>query len=237
MQLSEIREKFVQFSGRYDLINSDDTDNGANFFINSGQRFLDRRIDFKKSSGRFFEQVAAGTWYFKLADCRSLDKVWVTNGEERWELERKSLHWLHSEFPNLISATDQGDPLYWTPAMLRGIDITDITAGGTFFNYALAEAANEEYTGIVFLPPPDETMTIEIWGKFYSPTLASDSDESYWSVVVPETLIQAGLYRLETFYRNTEGAKDWLLAIDLDLTDIDKDLVHEDNVNVDQMEN
>lgn len=237
MILSEIREKFVQFSGRKDLVNSDDSDNGANFFINAGQRTLDRKIDFKKSSGRLYEELSASSWYFKFDGCRSLDQVWVNDSEERWQLERKDLDWLHNKYPDLISDTDEGDPLYWAPASLRGMDITDIIAQGTFFNYALAEAANEEYSGLVILPVPDVAVVVELWGKFYSPELTSDASESYWSVVVPETLIMAALFRLEIMYRNTEGANDWAAAIDADLRDIDKDTVHEENFNVDQMEN
>ena len=237
MNLGEVRAKFVQLSGREDLVNADDTDNGANFFINAGQRFLDRKIDFKKSYGRIFEELSAGSWYFRFTDCRSLDRVWINDSEERWQLERKDLDWLHNEYPDLIADTDQDDPLYWCPAMLRGMDITDVAAQGTFFNYVLAETAYEDYSGIIVLPPPDASMVVELWGQFYSPTLSADADESFWSVVVPETLLLSALYRLETFYRNTAGANDFLSAIAMDLKDLDQDQVHEDNVNVDQMEN
>jgi hypothetical protein len=236
MNLGEVRAQFVIFSGRDDLANANGSDNGADFFINSGQRFLDRRIDFRKSDGRFFEELVADSWYFKMQNCRTIETVWCNDNEERWELERKDFIWLHNEYPDLISDTDTGDPLYWTPAKLRGIDIGDIDNQGAFFNYVLAEATNEDYHGLVILPPPDVSVVIEVLGKFYSPELSADADESYWSVVVPETLLMAALYRLELFYRNTEGAKDWLAGIDLDLVDIDKDSVAEENANSDQME-
>jgi hypothetical protein len=165
-----------------------------------------------------------------------LDRIWVNDSSERWQLEKKDLEWLHNEYTDLISETDQGDPLYWSPAMLRGMDITDMNSQGSFFNYTLAEISNEEYSGLIILPSPETTIVVELWGKFYSPELSDDTDESYWSTNVPETLLQAALYRLEVFYRNTTGAQDYLMGIMSDLTDIDKDQVYEDNVNVDQME-
>jgi len=236
MNLGEVREKFVQFSGRYDLITALDADNGANFFINAGQRFLDRRIDFRKSDGSFFEELTANSWYFKMQNCRTIEKVWINDDEDRWALDRKELLWLHKEFPALISETDAGDPLYWSPAKLRGIDIADIAAQGTFFNYVLAEATNEDYHGLVILPPPDVGVVVEVWGKFYTGDMSLDADETYWTVTVPETLIQAALYRLEIFYRNTAGAADYLAGIDTDLVDFDKDAVQEDTANADQLE-
>ena len=236
MNLGTIRAKFITLSGRDDLVNADSSDNGANYFINAGQRMLDRKIDFRKSTGRLFEELAADSWYLKTTGVRSLDQVWVNDSESRWILEKKNLTFLHKEFPDLISETDTRDPLYWSPALIRGMDVTDMDAQGSFFNYVLAEADNDEYTGLVILPPPDVSIVVELIGKFYSPTLSSDSDESYWTVVHEDLLIMAALYRLEVSYRNTEGANDWLRAITDDLMDIDKDTVHEDNANVDQLE-
>lgn len=42
MNLKEIRAAFVKLSGRLDLTNQYGYDNGANFFINSGIRLLNR---------------------------------------------------------------------------------------------------------------------------------------------------------------------------------------------------
>ena len=236
MKLSEIRTKFVQFSGRYDLVNSDDSDNGADFFINAGQRFLDRRIDFKKSDGKVFKKLATDSWYIALQGCRTIETVWASDDEERWQLEKKDMIWLHEEYADLISDTTSKDPLYYSPTTIRGVDIKDMNNLGTLFNYAMKEGAMEDYSGLIVLPPPDQAMVFEIWGKFYTNELKDDDDESYWSVVVPETLIAGALYRLEIFYRNTTGANDWLGAIDVDLLDIDKDSVQEVSENIDQLE-
>jgi hypothetical protein len=236
MTLGELRTLFAQFSGRYDLVKEDGSNNGADFFINAGQRFLDRRIDFRKSNARLFKELAIDTWYLKVQNCRTIEKVWINDSEGRWELEKKDLIWLHEEFPDLISETDTGDPLYWSPAGIRGIDIKDTNNQGSFFNYVIAQSIAEDYVGIVLLPPPSVAVVVDIWGKFYTDPLSEDGSQSYWSSVVPETLLAAALYRLEIFYRNTEGAKDWLAAVDIDLRDIDKDTVQEDTANADQLE-
>ena len=236
MNLGELRSKFIAFSGRDDLVNSDDSDNGANFFINAGQRFLDRRIDFKKSDGVYYKSVAVDSWYLKLENCRSIDSVWVNDDEDKWKLIKKDLDWIGANYTELISATTSSAPLYWAIAKLRGIVTSAKDDQGDFFDYVIGESGRENVSGILFLPPTDEAITIAVHGKFYSPTLDSDGDSSYWTVEVPETLLMASLYRLELFYRNTEGAKDWLAGIELDLMDIDKDSVHEDNVNVSDLE-
>lgn len=118
MDLSEVRAKFIQLSGRDDLVNADTTDNGANYFINAGQKFLDRMF-----------------------------------GHEETSLE-----------------------------------------------------------------------------------MTADADETWWTLEAFETLITAALYMLERSYRNTEGAKDWLAGIQLDLDGLEKDVISEEIMGVDQLE-
>ena len=236
MNSQEIRIQFAKLSGRYDLINSNNTDNGADFFLNAGQRWLDRKINHKKSRARYFEEVAAGTWYVKMQTLRVAEEVWINDSEERWELDRKAWNWLHNEFPDLISSTDRDDPLYWSPAELRGEEITDIDAQGSFFNYALAYDDNEEYSAIIILPPPDVSMVVEVVGRFWTPTLTGETMETYWSIQHPDILLTAALYKLESFMRNTAGAKDYLFALGEDVIDLDKDEIQQDIWEVDQLE-
>ena len=240
MNLIQIRQKFAEITGRYDLVNSDYSDNGANFYIQQGQRFLDKRAQNRRSRGSYFFKAVAGVWYIKLSDCRAIEEVYVNSSTERWKLEKKDLSWLRLEFPDLVSSTDQDSPLYYSPAILRGTDITDIAANGSFFNYVLAQAGNEEFSGMVILPAPDVQLVVEVVGLWYEPDLTlgatPDTNESYWTVNYPDILIQAAAYKLEVMYRNTQGAKDWMSAIDLALSDIDKDIVTEEWAGVDQMD-
>jgi hypothetical protein len=47
MNLLQIRTKFRSVSGRYDLVNDNFSDNGANFFIEEGRKWLDSKVDKK----------------------------------------------------------------------------------------------------------------------------------------------------------------------------------------------
>ena len=85
------------------------------------------------------------------------------------------------------------------------------------------------------MPPTDEEIIVEVQGLWYSNPLSSDTDKNYWSVNHPEALFAAASYKLEVSYRNTEGAKDWLAAIDMQLGELGKDFVEQQASGVTQM--
>ncbi|MBU2249370.1 MAG: hypothetical protein KKD77_21660, partial [Gammaproteobacteria bacterium] len=115
MNLLEIRQKFITFSGRYDLatttISSWDTDNGADFFINAGQRFLDRRFETAKTYGRRFDSVAAGSYYQVFQNCRAISEVWCNDSDERWKLRRYDKQTIRDNYSGLVSGLETGPPL------------------------------------------------------------------------------------------------------------------------------
>ena len=57
MNLLQIRTKFRDISGRFDLVNSDYSDNGADFYINEGRKFLDRLGEVQKSWASCFRFI------------------------------------------------------------------------------------------------------------------------------------------------------------------------------------
>ena len=118
MNLGTIRAKFITLSGRDDLVNNDDSDNGANYFINAAQKYLDKRFG-------------------------------------------------HAE------------------------------------------------------------LSLE---------LEDDADTSWWTLEAPETLVLASLYELEVAYRNTEGANDWMGALNNELMSLEYDQISEEITGIDQME-
>lgn len=235
MTLVELREQFVKLSGLYNLVvdTTDWVDNGADFYIQAGQNYLDRRRDTPKSFNTIFEELATGGWYLTFSGCRSIREVWINNTEGRSKLTKKDLSWLYQEYSALVSATDAGTPLYYCPARLRSTDKTDQTNLGTFFNYVKADS--DDLRGILILGPPNEAIVVEVQGLFYSDALTADESESYWTINWPETLIKAALYQVEVFNRNTEGMKDWIFAIDLDLEGLDKDMVEEETSTITQI--
>ncbi len=232
------RQKFVEISGRYDLAtrttDEHDTDAGADFFIKAGQDFLDRMYETPKMLGRVFEEIAAGGWYVTFQRCRAITQVWVNNDEERFRIDKVPIEDIKEYYASLRSGTDNGEPAYYAPALLRAIDSDDIDNLGAFFNYVLA--SSDTYNGIILMPPVDEAYVVEVIGKFYSDELTSNSSTSFWTQNHLMTLVWASLYMLEVSYRNSEGAKDWLLAIERNTSGIDKDVVEENIAEVSEMD-
>lgn len=233
MNLLGIRQKFIGFSGRYDLAttvgaDAHDTDNGADFFINAGMRFLDRKYQTPKAYGRRFDEVAADSWYLTFANCLAISAVWCNDDEGRWQLTKYPYDSIRKSYPDLVSQHETGAPRFYTPLVLRSIEATDIDAQGQFFNYVMT-ADDGTYNGILFVPATDGSYVIETIGRFLHGELSDNTDENYWTTVSPETLIKAALYQLEVSYRNTEGAKDWFNAFNLEATEMEKDFVEQES--------
>lgn len=227
MNLLALRTQFVKISGRYDLV-VDTTvwaDNGADFYIQAGQNFLDRLRDTPKSYNSIFTKLETGEWYVTFSKCRSIREVWINNTEGRSQLEKKTMSWLYEEYSSTVASTDQGTPLYYCPARLRSTDNIDQDELGVFFNYT--EDSSSELRGIIILGAPDEDIVVETQGLFYSDELDRDISTSYWTDNWPETLVKATMHQLATFQRDHTDAANWLKAIYSDLEGIDKDSVDE----------
>ena len=243
MNLLEVRQQFRVLSGRYDLVNSDGSDNGADFFIRNGQKWLDRKIDHKKSDGRVFKVVESGAYGHTFQYARAIEEVWmakVDENEGRWQLTKKSIQDLRLAYADLPGNLDTGDPLYWAPGVFRSVTETGTLSSADFSAYSgyadVIAGDLFDYNGVLWMPPTDGQMLLEVWGKFYTEPLADDTDENYWSVNYEDVLIMAALRHVEVFNRNTQGRQDWESAISDALMDLDKDVVLEDQAEVDQME-
>ena len=237
MNLVEIRQKFVELSGHYDLIvdTTDWADAGADFYLKAGQQFLDRKSNVWKKTGRYFKKLEIGDWYVTFPRCRVIEEVFVNDDESRYPLLKRSFQFLHSAYPGTIADTDQGLPLYFAPGYLRAIEYEDIDSLGEFFNHVVVN--DDEYRGIVILPPPDEEFVVEVIGQFYATELVEDEDENFWTLNHSSILLLAALYQLEVLaHRNTQGANDYLRQIVIELDSLDKDMAEEESFGVNQME-
>ena len=235
MNLGEVRALFVKRSGRYDLVNDDDSDNGADLFINSGSRMLDRLRANPGEMSRVFAALAADVYYTTFDDCRSVKEVFINTSEARTELEKKDIGWVWREYFTVPTADlDNGTPLYYARGVLRSQDDSDKDDQGAFPTYVIDDP--EGIVGIVIVPPPDEAIVVEVIGQFYSTTLSDDADINYWSVAHPLLLIMAAAYHLEVIHRNSTGAKDWMASITLQMDDINRDVIEEEEPLGDEME-
>lgn len=219
MNLAQIRDLFIKRSGRYDLINEDGTDAGANFFIQSGSRFLDRRsnVDSTQSGAAVCEALSDG--YIQLPECWLIKEVLVAT-PDGWRPLRK----VHSA-RSFVCHRHLTYPTFYVSKVQRYYPDSDTLPAALQNAPASAFDCQDAATNMMTLevfPHPYKSATIQVIGNFYSSPLIEDHDTNVWTDNFPDTLVKAALYQLEIFYRNTEGANDWLTSIQLDLTDAEQ---------------
>lgn len=238
MNYKDIRDKFVEISGRYDLITATAEDNGADFFLNHAQKYLDRLIDSGKMLARYPVILSAGEYIAKSVGIRAIKEVWIADADGKRELTKCTLNEIKTYYDEEFSDITQGTPEYYAPALFRPFpDTLDSTSGMYNVSDLILYSAGPHFTynGVVVMPPCDGTYTLEIVGLFYSPTLSATlsgstwtQTKSYWTEVQPELLIEAAIYKLQAMYHNTSGAADYKALVSEDVLGIDYDAVEED---------
>ena len=220
--LQEIRQKFIERSGRIDLATDGlaaTTDNGADWFINAGQRFLDRELPDPNATLLSSHSVSAGDYAIEIARLRAPLEVWRVDGDgARVCLVRLTLDGAKRLYGQSFASIEAGTPAAWCVA--RNI----------------ASATPSTNLSVYILPPTEEATTIEVMGTYYTADLSANADVSYWSERHPDLLILAALYQLEISMRNTEGSKDWLLPLQRALLTIDHDNAQSESVDKYELE-
>lgn len=237
MNLLEVRKMFVKTTGRYDLVIdiTDWVDDGANFFIQSGQNMIENLVgELPESEGRIWETITSDDYYVGFQKrCRSIFQVWANNSTSRIELQKLSWDDMKELYTQPLAEISSGTPIYFCPAKLREVDATDKNATGTFSNYSLA--ISSDFRGIVIMPPADQDFDIEILGKFMQTALTVDDQENFWTIIHPSILIRAAAYQAELMYRGKESVRKLYDSIVMDVIEIDKDGIEETIFGVTQM--
>ena len=130
-----------------------------------------------------------------------------------YSFEKKTLKWVKEEYGGTeLDSLDSGEPAYWAICRPRmklgsGFDYTlpvifedsmvDYASLGSFLDYVFDEEDHISRGGIIIAPPPEEEVTIDIVGKFFSPNLGSDTDYSWWTENYDDILVMAALRKLE----------------------------------------
>jgi hypothetical protein len=240
LTLVEVRQSFVEKTGRYDLVvdTTDWADAGADFYIQQGSRFLDRLVTTPFSKAKHYEDGSTGDWYKVFQECRAILDVWVANDEYRKKLEYRDVDTFREYYNEPPSSIDNGTPTYYTPALLRTHPQSGTMYIEKFVDTSFTESSkyDYEYNGIMWMPPTDESIIVEVQGLWYSKCMTADAHKNYWSVNHPELLIMAACYILEGMYRNTEGQKDWLGMITTITSGIEKDVIEQEISAATQME-
>jgi len=230
MNLLQVRQLFRQLSGRFDLVNDDDSDNGANFFINEGRKFLDRLDETQKSWAICYRFLDVGFWAVSFPYCRAIKEVWVASTIARWQLEKKTMQDLMEGYlSGMPNSRSVGTPLYYSPCVTRYIpenaSVNDLEAYLGFVDVLSGNA--HEHNSILVNVPSDTKLMVEIRGLFYSMELVNDTDENYWSAVHPMLLYMSAMRQVEIANRNSQGVKDWELSIMTEMRQLGMDLVEE----------
>lgn len=235
MNLLQIRTQFAQISGRYDLVNpSTFADNGADFYIQQGQRSLERRMNIAPTQAKYYIDLEVDDYLVKFQNCRAIHSVWVMNADTRTEVEKiedydlRAIHqqWVENMYSTPLSSMDSGRPTYYYPTNLRRVPEDEDGSGdsATLSSYLdTSSPYDTSYTGIILLPKCDEAYGLEIQGLFYSPILSGDTDTNYWSVNHANLLIWAALRELEIMFRGSKSASSWESFIEAEIMNIDKD--------------
>lgn len=225
MNLLQIRKKLVELSGLYSLVEDyeggDYSDNGADFFIQNGQKWMERKLDTPNAPAEYQITLSAGDHSILVSDSRAVKRVRV---EEIGYLDKFTMPEVWDKYGDeqAIADADQGEPREYAIGIYR-------RAG----NSNKIRLANKK---LFIMPPADKNYTLFVEGLFFSAYLDDDEDVNWWSLYEPAVLIQSALYQRETFLRNTQGMNDWRGAILDHLQGIDFDQVEEESADIDQME-
>jgi len=245
MDKKTIRRKFVNLTGREDLIYSDGRDDGADFFLAAGQKFIDRQFGGPDADGtimaRAFKELAAGEIGGVFTHCRAIKHVWIADATARTELEKKDFDWLQDSYAKPVDELTQGCPLYWSPIIMRThpppehLTLAELDVIMGYAEFILG--SQHMYHGVMVMPPCDAAYMLEVQGLFYTYdfNLMDEDEENFWTYNHPDLFLQAGIYRMESFMRNSEGMKDALGDLKVQLAGIDMDFVEQQMVDKGQM--
>lgn len=248
MDLLQIRTQFTKISGRYDLVDpSTFADNGSDFYIQNGQRSLERRLNIAPTVAKYYADIAAGDYKISIANCRAILEVWIMNSESRTELERLDgykLRGVHQRFvDNMyttpLSTMDAGRPGYYYLSNFRRTPESEDGTGdsATLSSYLdTISPYDHSVTGLILLPRCDTDYGIEIKGLFYSPVLTDDNDSNIWSAEYPTLLIWSALRELEIMFRGSKTASAWEGLIESELINIEKDAIEQEISNINTLE-
>ncbi len=239
MVLSEVRNLFIELSGRNDLL-QEGTAVGADFFINEGCKELDRRLFGGKNEGSYLVDLEVGQIVVPIPNCRIVRGVTVYNTSEKIKLEKaESLQEMKDYYDEPKANKTAETPYVYYPISARPYPNTLVASNynQTWALEDIMEDGHEDFSAILISPPPDlATYTIRIDGVFHSDELQNDGDFNFWTIKEPLAVVHAALMKLEQTYRNMEGAKEWADAVDTVLTPMNMDIVEEEIEELTEME-
>lgn len=243
--LAHMREKLIELTGRSDLRAEDAVGKKrADFFLNAGQRLLDRLIKHPNTECWYIPTslTTAGDNLFKVKYCRAIKEVWVVENSTdadgvRHILKPTTARWLKANYAYGTSTDDYSVPEYWAPTTIGlapeqyslATTAHDDVPDTTHIQYVESASANPfVYKAIMVAPACEANLSIHILGDFLSRPLSAETDATFWTLNYPEALVLAAATELEGFLRNSQGYADYRAQL-LDIVyGIDMDMAEQD---------
>ena len=238
--LLDIRKQLVEDSGHYDLVvdteGDDWPDSGANRLINSGCRWLDRKLKYHKSDGWLYLKTSSPTVFFKQA--RVIRRVWAVYDGKRYELQRIRFGDMRDRWRK-VDASEYADdyPRYFAPAppnlswQQADPDATeqDFIDDGMVDYDQIYFGENQPWRCIVLHPQPNAEIQLQVLAQWFPQPLEEDTDINFWTVMHPDLLVRAARLQIEIdLHRNTQGQQDFEIPLLNDLRLIADDLIAEE---------
>jgi len=212
MTLHEIRQQFVKATGRYDLVNADGSDNGADVFIKQANRLLYQKLSMLRVKLDWSLDIPAGVKAVKLPEIVKIDNLYLSDDSSYEELIYQNKRRFFTNYQKTATVLyydglspytadnfeENGTPTYYTIISTNEID-------GVSNDY-------EQSLAIYFNCPVDSAYTLRAHGVFVE-SLVEESDTNFLATIEPMLLIFKAAWFMEIFFRNTEGARDWNNAV------------------------
>lgn len=231
MNLGQIRAMFIQLSGRADLVVNPAS---SLFFIQSGIKYLESVTNVLMNNGLHVVELTSGAYTFDVPNIRKIHSVKVIDPDTEkvvGTVNPLGYFELLDKFEGSFSKT--GIPTYYAATPQNTSTITPL--GGTTETFSGIDvfAIQEHY---LIYPAASRALRLHISGLFsQSQKLTSDTQENWWTANHSDLVLYASLYVLESFYRNTEGMKDWLNAMQPLLNSLEADVVQREADDADEM--
>lgn len=228
MNLSTGRAAFKQLSGRFDLVNPDGSDNGADYWLNQGQNYLDDRFNFVSKAVNM-TTLTVDSFYVKVKWLKFPTAVYVIDPDtrSRYYLTR----WEEKDFKEVFTHPDEQTsslPLVYCVAvntLAPGLNYLQATVDTYDDGDQVSLTLSALYKTLLFSPKADKAYELYVQGIYKSMELIEDTDSTIWTVLYSRLWLYASLYQLEVAYKNAEAMKSWLLALENEAQELYKNEV------------
>lgn len=174
MNLREIRRRFCEESARYDLMTEDGYNQGADYYINSGQRLLDSSIEFPQSEATLLVSMAENQYTTSIQYARSIRNVSIIQADGRSSLTGLRPSEFRKYFPRLLSSVPTGvDPGFAVGNQAPGYNALD-------YNYYAFARASKQLFYTIMSPRPAPQIADPFNLSTLPHALATGADGLLW---------------------------------------------------------